>query len=318
VTGGAVLAADGGKSGLRIVVRDGAETFYGRAAGTFAVGREVLAGVLDSLRSAIQDSGFAGSVAAVCAGLTSVPLDRRAYTELRDGIVNVCGAPSVAVLEDCVTAHRGALGRPGTVLAVGTGVVAMAIGKTGAAARRDGWGPLLGDRGSGFDIGRRGLRAAWSATDGVAEPTALSARMVQFLGGEHLADVQRFYARADVVPRVSEFAVEVFAAAHSGDAVATGIIRRSAADLAATAASAAFTLSPPACDVSYSGRLFDAGAVMVDPLTAELANRGLTLVGPRGSALDGALAIATEIADRRDHGIYHRIAEGPQTKGNPQ
>ncbi|MYS50866.1 ATPase, partial [Streptomyces sp. SID6013] len=75
---------------------------------------------------------------------------------------------------DAVTAHAGALGgRAGVVLAIGTGSVAVGIGADGTYARVDGWGPLLGDDGSGARIGTAGLRAALRAHDGRGPATAL-------------------------------------------------------------------------------------------------------------------------------------------------
>ena len=49
---------------------------------------------------------------------------------------------------DAVTQYAGALGsQPGVVVAAGTGVIALAIGPTGAIVRSDGWGYILGDEG---------------------------------------------------------------------------------------------------------------------------------------------------------------------------
>ena len=48
--------------------------------------------------------------------------------------------------------------------------------------RVDGWGPLLGDDGSGYDIGTRGLRAAFAAYDGRGPETLLASLASGFLG----------------------------------------------------------------------------------------------------------------------------------------
>ena len=80
----------------------------------------------------------------------------------------------VTVTSDAVIAHAGALdGKPGVVLIVGTGVVALAIGADGALRTADGWGPWLGDEGGGAWIGAAGLRAALHAFDGRGPSTAL-------------------------------------------------------------------------------------------------------------------------------------------------
>ncbi|WP_345964448.1 BadF/BadG/BcrA/BcrD ATPase family protein [Streptomyces sp. BRB040] len=96
-----------------------------------------------------------------------------------------------AVTSDAVTAHAGALGgRAGVVLAIGTGSVAVGIGADGAYARVDGWGPLLGDDGSGARIGTAGLRAALRAHDGRGPATSLLNAAAGLFG-----DLERLPAR---------------------------------------------------------------------------------------------------------------------------
>jgi N-acetylglucosamine kinase-like BadF-type ATPase len=47
----------------------------------------------------------------------------------------------------------------GIVVISGTGMISYGYGATGESARAGGWGPLLGDIGSGYDIGLDVLRA---------------------------------------------------------------------------------------------------------------------------------------------------------------
>ena len=47
----------------------------------------------------------------------------------------------------------------GNVLAVGTGTVALGVNTEGEVFRLGGWGHLIGDQGSGYDIGRKALAA---------------------------------------------------------------------------------------------------------------------------------------------------------------
>lgn len=84
------------------------------------------------------------------------------------------------------------------VLVAGTGSVAMRYRKENGRFRRisrsGGWGPLLGDDGSGFDMGRQGLRAClevMESSDG--EEDALVSKMMAHLqsqsGGQVTRDV---------------------------------------------------------------------------------------------------------------------------------
>lgn len=65
------------------------------------------------------------------------------------------------IADDGLTAHLGALhGRPGVVVAVGTGLVAVSLDADGRACRVGGYGLWIDDRGAGAWIGQRALRVA--------------------------------------------------------------------------------------------------------------------------------------------------------------
>lgn len=65
-------------------------------------------------------------------------------------------------------------GGAGIILIAGTGSIAHGRGPTGARARCGGWGPKLGDEGSGAWIGKRALGIVAAAHDGREPPTALA------------------------------------------------------------------------------------------------------------------------------------------------
>jgi len=69
-------------------------------------------------------------------------------------------AHRVRVISDAEAAYLGALGdRPGMLLLAGTGSMVLARDASGRWSRAGGLGPLLGDEGSAFWIGREWLRA---------------------------------------------------------------------------------------------------------------------------------------------------------------
>ena len=63
---------------------------------------------------------------------------------------------------------------PGILLISGTGSIAHGRGPSGQTARCGGWGPFVGDEGSGRWIGRRALEIVAAAADGREPPTDLS------------------------------------------------------------------------------------------------------------------------------------------------
>ena len=72
----------------------------------------------------------------------------------------------VQLLGDSPNAYFGALGEPnGIVLLAGTGSFAVSYDEQGNETTVGGWGPVLGDEGSGYDIARRAIRATLHGYD---------------------------------------------------------------------------------------------------------------------------------------------------------
>lgn len=69
----------------------------------------------------------------------------------------------------------------GSLLLSGTGAVAIAVKDRAMAARADGHGWLLGDRGSGFWLGRQAVIAAIAELDGDGPATALTGLVIESL-----------------------------------------------------------------------------------------------------------------------------------------
>jgi len=84
-------------------------------------------------------------------------------------------ADEVSIETDAEIALEDAFsGGAGIILIAGTGSIAHGRGPTGLRARCGGWGPRLGDEGSGAWIGRRALSVVTAAHDGREPQTALS------------------------------------------------------------------------------------------------------------------------------------------------
>ena len=72
--------------------------------------------------------------------------------------------------------------KPGIILIAGTGSIAFGMDNTGRQVRAGGWGPILGDEGSGYSIGRAALIAILWEYDGRGKPTSLTKRIMSHLG----------------------------------------------------------------------------------------------------------------------------------------
>ena len=143
------------------------------------------------------------------------------------------GVRAVRLAHDSITAYLGALGdERGAVVASGTGVVTLAVGRSDIA-RVDGWGYLMGDAGSGYWLGRAALDAVMRAHDGRGAPTALTeVALADF------PDLERAYIELQSDPervgRIAAYARPVAEAAAAGDPVAVTIVTAGARELAAS------------------------------------------------------------------------------------
>jgi N-acetylglucosamine kinase-like BadF-type ATPase len=282
-----VVAVDQGKSGTRAEARvaSGASVHTGGP----CRGTEPGASGIDEVVEAVASLRLPRPPDVVSVGTTAAPGTRAERDELAAILRLRLNAGRVLVTEDAVTAHLGAFGgAPGVVVSAGTGSIALwSDGHT--CVRVDGWGPILGDHGGGAAIGRAGLRAAFAAMDGRGPGTSLLEPARRHLGGLDLDAARRLHAAPNPTEIVSDFAVTVLRAAEDRDAVAAAIVARAAHDLATSAALAAGS-EPARCCVT--GQL-----VRNEALYTAFAQRatelGLVMARPLGSALTGAMFLAT-------------------------
>ena len=147
------LGLDLGRTWLRACLADGEGRVLRRARMPAVAWRRLP----EALRRLRRRLGFRGleRLTVGAAGLWA-RADRAAARRLLRG-----WGRQVRILSDAELAHRAAFaGGPGILIAGGTGSIALARDRRGRVRRAGGWGPLLGDEGSGFWIGRAALRDA--------------------------------------------------------------------------------------------------------------------------------------------------------------
>lgn len=204
----------------------------GPAANPQRVGLETAAGTLETLVRSLLPSDLPLETLAVCAGVAGAGRtdDQKVLAEhLRTALTDVASTLAIEVVHDALIALDAAFDSgSGLVVIAGTGSVAIARTTGGTVRRVGGWGYLLGDPGSGYAVGRAGLRAVAEAFDGNTDTALRAGLQEQYAIGDREDLLQRVYqtdfAFHDVAPLVIE-------AAEGGDAVASGILNRQAAEL---------------------------------------------------------------------------------------
>ncbi|MQA91851.1 MAG: hypothetical protein GEU90_16785 [Gemmatimonas sp.] len=252
---------------------------------------ELLVGLI---RDAAAAAGLEGPAAGLCAGLAGVGNEtEREIVEAalaRDGV-----ADRVRVISDGEAALHGALGgEAGILLIAGTGSVAYGRSESGRVERCGGWGMELGDEGSGYQIGLRGLRAALLAADGRRAQTRLLPTMLEVLGLAIPDAIPPWVARSEKSD-VALLAVHVIRLAEQGDRSAQEIVTEATLDLGAHVEALVDRLRP----WSAPPRVALHGGVARDPIFAPQLVRvlrasptALRIVESRRDAVGGALDLA--------------------------
>ena len=233
------LGIDGGGTNTVGLLADQAGRILAKAeAGAsnyHAVGEEQTKRVLANVTSQlIADANAALESVACCLGLAGVasPVDRKVIGRICDEI----GLPENRILthDARIALVGGAEELSGVIIIAGTGSIVYGTDTAGREAEAGGWGHLLGDEGSGYDIARRALQAVSRAADGRGVPTQLSALMLDALEFSHPRNLIPWMHSVGK-DKVAQLAGVVFDAANANDSVAHGILDDAADELALAA-----------------------------------------------------------------------------------
>jgi len=292
-----LLAVDGGGTKTQALVTDLAGNILARGLGPGSnhhrVGFEqfckavtvaiegALQHVLGPQSRPDQPGWKTAKIAAACFGLAGVdsPQDEAEISKwIRDQGI----ASRFRVLNDSELIL--AAGTPdgwGVALIAGTGSVGLGRTNDGRMLRVGGWGHLLGDEGSGYDLGIRVLRLATQTADGRASATPLlNAVLRHWSLPDAAALIRHVYAPSMTQSEIAGLAAVVLNLASKNDEAALAILNAAAREL----------------------------ALMVDTIVRRL---GLTKppLALAGGALRASLRNAVQSAIQSELGAIHYVAD---------
>ncbi|WP_010647730.1 N-acetylglucosamine kinase [Oceanobacillus massiliensis] len=211
--------------------------------------------------------------------------------------------PSEAVIcveSDTMNAlYSGTYGKPGIVHISGTGSITYGINSRQQQNRVGGWGYLLGDEGSGYDIGRQGVIAALKAYDGRGPATIL----LEMLYGQFAVDdpqdlIKKIYAAPAPKNEISALSRIVMKAYLQGDSQAQAIVDAAVREIVwsiQTLYIKLFAANEQAAIVLCGG-VFGERAVL-EKLQDKLRNHAeLTIVLPKMPPVGGSLIGAFQLS----------------------
>lgn len=166
---------------------------------------------------------------------------------------------------------------PALGLVSGTGSVAVARPEPGRVFRAGGWGFLLGDEGSGYDIGRDAIRAVLGEPDEQGAPTALRECVLgQFDAASTGALLRQVYVSENPRAAIAALARPVLELAAGGDKSCVRIARRAAQALAGTLLDAArrADMAHTRAPLAISGSVLVHSRLIRDAVLERLAEAG--------------------------------------------
>ena len=168
-------------------------------------------------------------------------------------------ATTVRVMEDTRSILAAAFGDgPGIIVIAGTGSnVAGQKSLSTPIDKAGGWGHLFADRGSAYDLARRGLEIVFSRYDAERKITVLAREYLAATGMPSLEELVPFTLRDMSKTTVAQYAKCVFAAAEKGDRDARALLDEGTAALAEKVAAVTRRLKISKPRVALTGGLFE-------------------------------------------------------------
>jgi glucosamine kinase len=280
-----VVGIDGGGTSCRAALATADGRIIGRSKSGAANVRTDLTGtranIVDAARLALADAQVEAELADIGAVLGLAGANVGTYAKQLEAILPFRQS---RVETDALIALEGAVGPgDGAIAILGTGTAYM-VRHDGIARPIGGWGFLIGDQGSGANIGRHLLEETLLAYDGIRPKSALTDAVLAIYRNDP-RDVVEFTTNAKPGD-FGGYAPMVFEHASTGDAVALAIIDRAVAAIEASLKALELRETDPLCLLGGLAPLF---ATRFDERYRALLRE------PRTDALGGAAAMAARL-----------------------
>lgn len=229
--------------------------------------------------------------AAVC-----IPGIKRYKEELKAQLLNKFS--NAYIDADEMNAFLGAVAKPyGVVIVSGTGSFAMGVNRKGESNELGGWGPILGDEGSGYHIGLLCLKSIIREYEGAGPETVLTPKVMEFLQINNINELKRkVYSKEFDRSCMGSLGKIVKKAADESDAVSLEIIDSAAGELAnlANRVIANLTMDDGTYDVVLTGGVRNFGKLIMKPFTEHIKrkNKNIIVKEPEFEPVIGSILIA--------------------------
>lgn len=228
--------------------------------------------VIDTIRrcvSACLDSASRKSSDVVVVGIASAGVGKGYWRKIFEEALEVLGIASdkIDVFEDYVAAHVACfLFNSGILYIAGTGSSLYGVCRD-RAVKIGGWGHLLDDEGSAYQVGRDGIAVALRSWDGREESTELLNALLKFFNIDNPEMIiPIIYGSQNPKLLIASFAKEVVSLAKKGDRKALEIIEKSVREIFKSLVVAMKRLDCRDIGIAIVGGFYEGARELIEPL----------------------------------------------------
>lgn len=275
------VGVDGGGTKTETLICDEKGVILGRGTGgpsnpLFVDKSQAKKSIRESLREAAcslqNDRLF--DYAAFC-----IPGMRKYKNELKaDYAGEIC---NIQVSGDELSTFYSAVAKPfGIVVLSGTGSFAMGVNRKGESAEMGGWGPVLGDEGSGYYIGLSALKTVIREYEDRKFKTSLTEKIKEYLGISEIPEMRHVVYSSEFDRfKMSQISKIVYRTAVDGDAASIEIIADAAKHLAdlASRMAARLNMYDGEYDVVLTGGISNMGNFLSKPFIENVKRENINI-----------------------------------------
>ena len=258
-----------------------------------------VASVVENMKQAIETLPLAqtDSIAGMALGLPCYGESADGDHELEQALLAAFPDTPLYFANDVEVGWAGSLGlSPGINVVAGTGSIAFGKDQAGEAGRSGGWSEFFSDEGSCYWLGRRVMELFSKQSDGRMERDALYETVRSVLSLTDDFDFIELMHGAYISQRDKVASLQLLGeqAAQAGSQSANALYIEAAAELCQLVRAVRDQLSfaEKPFLVSYTGGLFQAGELILQPFTQGVAKLGGKVIPPQFGPAEGALLLA--------------------------
>jgi glucosamine kinase len=284
------LAIDAGGTKTRCLLADESQVLGRATTGSIKLMRVGEAEASARLQAMLKEVSLAAGaslaeVTQTCIGIAGVTIEA-----VRDWagseIAKSVGGNLLLAGDDEIALDGAFRGGPGILIIAGTGSNIRGRAVDGAMYSVGGWGPALGDEGSGFWIGQEAVRAGfWAKDRGV--PTSLLTEVGNLWGAKSLGEIVEM-GNARPGPDFPALAPLVARCADEGDELAAAVLERAGIELAEQVALVALKMKESGgkskIHAAYTGSVLE----HISPVRSAMIT-ALKTSAPNVSVVEGAI-----------------------------